>query len=30
MPTSDYWFMVRYFDENGLEKEFRSHFTLRR
>lgn len=30
MPTSDYWFIVRYFDENGLEKEFRSHFTLRR
>ncbi len=30
MPTSDYWFLVTYFDENGIEKEFRSHFTLRR
>ena len=30
MPTSDYWFLVTYYDENGIEKEFRSHFTLRR
>ena len=30
MPTNDYWFLVTYFDENGIEKEFRSHFTLRR
>ena len=30
MPTNDYWFFVTYFDENGIEKEFRSHFTLRR
>lgn len=30
MPTSDYWFLVTYYDENGNEKEFRSHFTLRR
>jgi len=30
MPTSDYWFLVTYYDENGIKKEFRSHFTLRR
>ena len=30
MPTNDYWFVVNYFDENGVEKNFRSHFTLRR
>ena len=30
MPTNDYWFLVTYYDENGIEKEFRSHFTLRR
>ena len=30
MPTSDYWFLVTYYDENGIEKEFSSHFTLRR
>ena len=30
MPTNDYWFVVTYYDENGIEKQFRSHFTLRR
>ncbi len=30
MPTNDYWFVVNYYDENGIEKQFRSHFTLRR
>jgi len=30
MPTNDYWFLVNYYDENGVEKQFRSHFTLRR
>jgi gliding motility-associated-like protein len=30
MPTNDYWFLVTYFDENGIEKQFKSHFTLRR
>lgn len=30
MPTNDYWFVVTYYDENGREKQFRSHFTLRR
>ncbi|MGB0186866.1 MAG: T9SS type B sorting domain-containing protein, partial [Flavobacteriaceae bacterium] len=30
MPTNDYWFLVTYYDENGVEKQFRSHFTLRR
>ena len=30
MPTNDYWFLVTYYDENGVEKRFRSHFTLRR
>ncbi|WP_229720453.1 choice-of-anchor L domain-containing protein [Winogradskyella helgolandensis] len=31
MPTSDYWFTVEY-DEpsNGVRKEFRAHFTLKR
>ena len=30
MPTNDYWFLVTYYDKNGIEKQFRSHFTLRR
>lgn len=30
MPTNDYWFLVTYYDESGNEKQFRSHFTLRR
>lgn len=30
MPANDYWFLVTYFDENGIEKQFRSHFSLRR
>jgi gliding motility-associated-like protein len=29
MPSSDYWFLVQY-DEQGAEKEFRAHFTLKR
>lgn len=31
MPTSDYWFSVRYVDPiDGIEKEFISNFTLKR
>ena len=30
MPANDYWFLVTYLDENGIEKQFRSHFSLRR
>jgi gliding motility-associated-like protein len=29
MPSSDYWFVVRYL-EDGLEKEFKSHFSMKR
>jgi gliding motility-associated-like protein len=29
MPSSDYWFTVRYL-EDGLEKEFKSHFAMKR
>jgi gliding motility-associated-like protein len=29
LPSSDYWFIVTYF-ENGIEKQFKSHFTLKR
>ena len=30
MPTSDYWFKVDYFAEDGSPKSFTSHFTLKR
>ena len=29
MPTSDYWFKVIY-EENGINKEFKGHFSLKR
>ena len=29
MPANDYWFIVSYYDKNGFQKEFRSHFTLK-
>jgi large repetitive protein len=29
MPSNDYWFRVEY-REDGIEKEFRGHFTLKR
>ncbi|UMY66726.1 MULTISPECIES: choice-of-anchor L domain-containing protein [unclassified Flavobacterium] len=29
MPADDYWFVVKY-EETGLNKEFRAHFTLKR
>lgn len=29
MPANDYWFVVRYLEE-GTEKEFKSHFSLKR
>ena len=29
MPSSDYWFQVIY-EEEGIEKEFRGHFSLKR
>jgi gliding motility-associated-like protein len=27
LPSTDYWFKIEYI-ENGIEKEFRSHFSL--
>ena len=29
LPANDYWFVVEY-EENGQQKEFKSHFTLKR
>jgi gliding motility-associated-like protein len=29
MPASDYWFLVEY-EENGMMKKFKSHFSLKR
>ena len=29
MPSDDYWFVLKY-NENGIEKEFKSHFSLKR
>ncbi|WP_291128791.1 T9SS type B sorting domain-containing protein, partial [Flavobacterium sp. UBA7682] len=29
LPANDYWFVVQY-EENGQQKEFKSHFTLKR
>ena len=28
LPASDYWFIVTYYDGNGKEKQFKSHFSL--
>ncbi len=30
MPSDDYWFTVDYADENGVMKQFKAHFTLKR
>ena len=30
MPSTDYWFIVNYEDENHVGKEFKSHFALKR
>lgn len=30
MPTDDYWFKVTYLDNVGVQKLFKSHFTLKR
>ncbi len=30
MPTSDYWFLIEYRDNNDTMKEFRGHFALKR
>lgn len=30
MPSNDYWFVVNYHDCEGLQREFKSHFTLKR
>jgi gliding motility-associated-like protein len=29
LPTSDYWFVASYLNSNGIETQFRSHFSLR-
>lgn len=29
MPENDYWFLLKY-DDNGVTKEYRNHFTLKR
>lgn len=29
MPASDYWFLITYV-KNNVQKEFKSHFTLKR
>jgi len=30
MPSDDYWFKVRFVDEEGMPIEFKAHFTLKR
>jgi gliding motility-associated-like protein len=30
LPATDYWFTLNYINKDGLSKEFRSHFTLKR
>lgn len=30
LPASDYWFKVIFLDQDNIEREFKSHFTLRR
>ncbi len=30
LPTSDYWFTVNFKDDKNIDREFKSHFTLRR
>ncbi|MGV7107808.1 T9SS type B sorting domain-containing protein, partial [Flavobacterium sp. U410] len=29
LPSTDYWFSLQY-EENGVAKEFRAHFSLKR
>lgn len=30
LPATDYWFVLFYQDKNGISKEFKSHFSLKR
>lgn len=30
MPSNDYWFVLTYMDNEGLEREFKAHFALKR
>lgn len=30
LPSSDYWFILNYLDDNNNEKSFKAHFTLKR
>jgi gliding motility-associated-like protein len=30
MPSDDYWFTVDYADENGVMKQFKAHFAMKR
>jgi len=30
LPATDYWFLLQYSDKNGIRKEFKSHFALKR
>ena len=30
LPSTDYWFVVNYINSNGVETQYRSHFSLRR
>jgi gliding motility-associated-like protein len=30
MPSDDYWFTVDYEDENGVMKQFKAHFAMKR
>ncbi|HMK06525.1 MAG TPA: T9SS type B sorting domain-containing protein, partial [Flavobacterium sp.] len=30
LPSTDYWFLLNYEDKNGVRKEFKSHFSLKR
>jgi gliding motility-associated-like protein len=30
MPSTDYWFIVNYIDENQKNQEFKAHFAMKR
>jgi gliding motility-associated-like protein len=30
MPSDDYWFTVDYFEENGVMRQFKAHFAMKR
>jgi gliding motility-associated-like protein len=30
LPSTDYWFVVNYFNQNGEAREFKSHFAMKR